>query len=73
MPKRTVTAGQKPEPWTGKLVGKMHCEGVTLADLAGVLGHSKGYVCDVLHSRRKPPGAEKQLNAAYEQVIAKRR
>ena len=61
-----------PKPWTGRLVGKMHTNGVTIQDLADELGYSRGYVSMLLNSEREPDGVRTRLESAYERVIAKR-
>lgn len=37
-----------PEKWTGRLVGKMHCNRVTYDELAEELGVTKAYVSLIL-------------------------
>ncbi|MBQ6756484.1 MAG: helix-turn-helix transcriptional regulator [Oscillospiraceae bacterium] len=61
-----------PEKWTGELIGKMHNERVTLADLAAEAGWVKGYVSMILNGTRNPPGARERLENAFERVIGKR-
>lgn len=61
-----------PKPWTGKLVGKMHVNDVTVQDLADELGFSRGYVSMLLNSEREPRGTRSRLEAAYEAVIQRR-
>lgn len=62
-----------PEKWTGRLVGKMHNERVTCADLAAELGVTRPYVSMILSGVRKPDGIQKRMEAAFESVVSKRR
>lgn len=62
-----------PEKWTGKLVGRMHNEGVTYEELGAELGVGKAYISMILNSRRKPKDAQKRMEAALESILAKRK
>ena len=62
-----------PEKWTGAIVGKMHVESVTSADLAKEMGVSQNYVSMLLHGKRTPPGAKERLNEALNAIIQKRK
>ena len=62
-----------PEKWTGRLVGKMHNECVTMEELGAEMGVGKAYVSMILHSRRKPDGIQKRMEDAFDSVISKRR
>lgn len=61
-----------PEKWTGKIVGKMHVESVTSADLAKEMGVSPNYVSMILHGKRTPPGAKERMTDALESIIRKK-
>ena len=61
-----------PEKWTGKLIGRMHNEGVTYDDLAAELGITKQYVSMIFNSTRKPKGIKERMEAAFNAVIEKR-
>lgn len=61
-----------PEKWTGRLVGRMHNEGVTLADLAEELGVSKSYISMILSGARKPEGIRERMETAFFAVLKKR-
>ena len=61
-----------PEKWTGRLVGKMHNECVTIEELGAEMGVCKGYVSMILNGRRKPSGIQKRMEDAFEQVLSKR-
>ena len=61
------------EKWTGRLIGKMHNNGVSMADLATELGVTKAYISMILNGARKPPGAKERLEAAVAEIIKKRK
>lgn len=60
------------EKWTGRLVGKMHNNGVTNADVAEELGVTKAYVSMILNGARKPKDAKRRLEAAVDAIIDRR-
>ena len=62
-----------PEKWTGRLIGKMHNECVTLEELGAEMGVCKGYVSMILNSQRKPKGIQKRMEEAFESVVSKRK
>ena len=62
-----------PEKWTGRLIGKMHNDGVTYDDLAEELGVTRPYISMILNSTRKPAGIQERMEAAFESVISKRK
>jgi hypothetical protein len=61
------------EKWTGRLIGKMHNNGVTAADLANELGVTKAYISMILNGARKPTGARERLENAADAIITKRK
>ena len=61
-----------PEKWTGRLVGRMHNEGITLADMADELGVSKAYVSMILNGARKPEGIKERMESAFFAVLKKK-
>lgn len=61
-----------PEKWTGELLGRMHNERITRNDLADELGVGKSYISMILNCRRTPAGAKERLEAAVDNIIAKR-
>ena len=61
------------EKWTGRLIGKMHNNGVSITDLAAELGVTKAYVSMILNGARKPPEAKNRLEAAVDAIIARRK
>ncbi len=58
-----------PAQWTGDVVGKMHNNKITMAQLGEKLGVGKAYVCAILNGRRSPKGAEQRFNAALDALI----
>ncbi len=60
-----------PEKWTGRLVGKMHNEGITYDDLAAEMGVTKAYISMILNGRRKPDGIRNRMEAAVGRLIKK--
>lgn len=62
-----------PEKWTGRLVGKMHNERVTIEQLATQMGVSKGYVSMILNGQRNPAGAKERLNSAFDEIMEGKR
>ena len=61
-----------PEKWTGRLVGRMHNERVTMQQIANEMGVTKSYVSMILNSKKKPAGAQERLEAAFAAVVADR-
>lgn len=61
-----------PEKWTGDLIGRMHNERVTAADLAAELGCTKAYISMIFHGARAPEGAQERLETAFEAILARR-
>ena len=62
-----------PEKWTGRLIGKMHNERVTMEELGAEMGVTKAYVSMILNSRRKPAGIQERMETAFESVVSKRK
>lgn len=61
-----------PKEWTGNLVGLMHNNKISFAELAEELGVTNRYVSMVLNGHREPPGADKRFQAAVNRIIAKK-
>ena len=61
------------EKWTGRLIGKMHNNGVSAAELATELGVTRAYVSMILNGARKPPEAKNRLETAVDAIIARRK
>lgn len=61
------------EKWTGRLIGKMHNEGITRNELADELGVRKSYISMILNCERKPPDAQQRLEAGVAAIIERRK
>ena len=64
-----------PEKWTGELVGRMHINRVTMAELGNELGITKSYVGMILNGVRGKSGSvdnEKRFNEALDRIIERR-
>ena len=61
-----------PKKWTGNLVGLMHNEKVSFAELAEELGVTNRYLSMVLNGHRDPAGAEEKFTAALDRIIQRR-
>ena len=60
------------QKWTGRLVGKMHNEGIRVEDIASELGVTRSYVSMILNGKRNPPGVRERLERAINTIIEKR-
>ena len=60
------------QKWTGRLLGKMHNEGVSFDDLASELGYTKAYISMILNGKRNPSGAKVKLEQAVDTILKKR-
>lgn len=58
-----------PESWTGRLIGRMHNNEVTLDQLAERLGWTKSYCSMILNSKRKPRGIREKMETAVSEII----
>lgn len=61
-----------PEKWTGRVVGRMHVEQISTADLAREMGVTRAYVSMLLNCSKKPEGARERVEGALEKIIARR-
>ena len=64
---------KKPQKWTGKLIGKMHNEEMTYAELAKELGITKEYVCMILNGHRNPEGIRAKMEDAFDAIVERRK
>lgn len=60
------------QKWTGRLLGKMHNEGVSFDDLASELGYTKAYISMIMNGKRNPSGAKVKLEQAVDTILKKR-
>ena len=58
-----------PEPWTGRLIGRMHNNEVTLDQLAERLGWTKSYCSMILNSKRKTSGISEKMENDVREII----
>ena len=61
-----------PDPWTGNLIGRMHNERVTAAEMAAEMGCTKAYVSMIFNGARAPEGAQERFEAAFTEILARR-
>lgn len=62
-----------PEKWTGRLVGRMHNERITVEDLSKEIGFTKPYVSMILNSKRKPAGIRERMESAVDRIVERRK
>lgn len=60
------------EKWTGRLIGKMHNNGISLTDVANELGVTKAYISMILNGARKPKDAKRRLEETVDTIISRR-
>ena len=61
-----------PEKWTGRLIGQMHNEKITYADIAKELNVTTAYVSMILNGARKPAEAREKLEGAVKAIKQRR-
>lgn len=62
-----------PKEWTGNLVGLMHNNEISFAELADELGVTNRYVSAILNSHKEPAGAEERLREAVNRIILRKK
>ena len=62
-----------PEKWTGKVVGRMHVEGIKYAEVAEEMGVTLPYVSMLLNGKRKVAGARERIENAVEAISARKK
>lgn len=62
-----------PEAWTGRLIGRMHNNRITYAELGAELGIGKAYVCMILNGVKKPKDIQKRMENALDAIIERRK
>ena len=60
-----------PAQWTGKIVGELHNNRITLKELAKEVGWHDKYLSQVINSDNPPKDAEQKLTAAMNRLIEK--
>lgn len=61
-----------PETWTGNLIGQMHNNKVSYADIANELGVTKSYISMILNSKRNPPEIQQRMEEAFAKIMEHR-
>lgn len=61
-----------PELWTGEVVAAMHCNNISVSELAGEMGVTIPYMSMLLHSRKNPPLAEERVKGALNRLLEAR-
>lgn len=62
-----------PKRWTGRLVERMHMNGITRIQLADKLNYTPEYVSMVLNGKRNPQNAKEVFYAGLNELIAEKR
>lgn len=62
-----------PEPWTGRLIGRMHNHNITMQELAERMGVTRAYVSLLLNSKRNPPGIREKMESTVAEMIKERK
>lgn len=56
------------EAWTGEIVGLLHINNLTQADIAGKMGVTKEYVSMLLNGKKTASGAEERMRQAISEL-----
>lgn len=62
-----------PEPWTGRVIGRMHNYNITMQELADRMGITRAYVSLLLNSKRNPPGIREKMESTVAEMIKERK
>ena len=62
-----------PAQWTGRIVGELHNNKLTLKELAKEVNWNDKYLSQVINSENPPKGAEKKLTDAVKRLIEKQK
>ena len=60
------------EEWTGRVVGELHVQGITMQQLAEEMGITNRYLAMVINGHRNPPDAEKRCWEAIKRIVDRR-
>lgn len=60
-----------PAQWTGRIVGELHNNRITLKELAKEVGWHDKYLSQVINAEQPPKGAEQKLTDAMNRLIEK--
>jgi predicted secreted protein len=61
-----------PAQWTGRIVGELHNNRITLKELAKEVGWHDKYLSQVINAEQPPKGAEQKLTDAMNRLIEKK-
>ena len=61
-----------PAQWTGRIVGELHNNRLTLKELATEIGWHDKYLSQVINSDNPPKNAEAKLTEAMNRLIERR-
>jgi predicted secreted protein len=61
-----------PAQWTGRIVGELHNNRITLKELAKEVGWNDKYLSQVINSENPPKDAEQKLTEAMNRLIEKK-
>ena len=61
-----------PAQWTGRIVGELHNNKLTLKELAKEVNWNDKYLSQVINSENPPKGAEQKLTEAMNRLIEKK-
>ena len=61
-----------PAQWTGRIVGELHNNRITLKELAKEVGWNDKYLSQVINSENPPKDAEQKLTDAMHRLIENR-
>ena len=59
-----------PAQWTGRIVGELHNNRITLKELAKEVGWHDKYLSRVINAENPPKNAEQKLSEAVNRLIA---
>lgn len=62
-----------PAQWTGKIVGELHNNRITLKELAKEVGWNDKYLSQVINMDAPPRGAEQKLTDAMNRIIERKK
>lgn len=57
--------------WIGDFIGRMHRHRVKITQIAQEMGVTREYLSMILNGHREPPGIEKRMNDALDEIIKK--
>ena len=62
-----------PAQWTGRIVGELHNNRITLKELAKEVGWHDKYLSQVINAEQPPKSAEQKLTDAVKRLIEKQK